>query len=296
MSAANENRGGARETIARRSALALGIAACAIPTWMASSFAQGQAREPGGAKRLLDAIAAAKNIGKPLLVIVVPAEPARRERGRIWGRFFANANDEAMLDLAVCEVACATRADVVSVLGKEPIEVHDGDWAVLVETQRTASVAKVIGGALPDVKRHVSNDDEPEAVRAQIATLASLLRRAIVPDAQTIQRRYEQSLGSIRDDSMRSEEMGILECTVSEQSPVRLRDLDRLAAMMRWTVKGAANPKRETLVRLAEAARVRLFEYDPPGARWHIVSNHCPPCGMGFTPQVSRYFLEFYTE
>lgn len=252
-------------------------AALALPACMARAF--GEDPEPP-ARSLAAAREHARARGKPLLVILTDSLDARIEVGRIWGHLFANADEETWLDLALVEVACFESAMFSN---ERPAA---GTWAVVIDTDGIEPRTRGVIGALPPVP--APHEWSPETARARAAALSALVRAAILPDEAARERRRAQVAATLPPDMMHPEHGRFAEALIHPES-ARLVDLDRYAALLRF------GHEFDARARLAAAARMRLFELDPSGARWDMTSAWCPPCGMGFVPPESRYFLRFYT-
>ncbi len=267
-------------------------AALALPFWIARAFeeepAPQHATEPTPKPTTLaEAGQRARANGKPLLVVFTDPEGAQGQAGAVWGEYFMHATQDAWLDLALVEVACLPRAAVAAA---KPSSAEVGPrWAVVIETDGKGGGPRSVAGPLPEVTYRDESGERVQRVRTRAAALAGLVRAAILRDDATLERRAKQSLASL-PNAMMGEEFGRHEAVLGQESHVRLVDLDRFAALVRSESPAAR------LDRLALAARIRLFEQDPAGARWSTTSNNCPPCGMGFVPAESRYFLRFYAE
>lgn len=265
----------------RRTVLGAG-AALALPALLARAFAGERASGAELDAALSNARERATAVGKPLLVIHTDVAGA----GRAWGELFLHASHATWLDLALVEVVCAPRAAVDAT----PAAI-DGvpRWGVVVETDGSTDAPRAIEGALPAGGEWRDQDRYGQKVRDRAAALAALVRAAILPDDAARARRREQSMRSLpKEMSMRNGEHGRLAIVFTETRTARLADLDRFAAALRFP------DAQEGSERLADAARMRLFEHDPAGAAWEMESNYCPPCGLGFVPVESRYFLRFY--
>lgn len=274
----------------RRTILGAG-AALALPVWMARAFASEAASEgtPGEHEQptLASARERARKIGKPLLVIFTDPEGQEQIAGYVWGEFFALATQETWLDLALVEVVCLPRA----LVAQHSRAVEKGTvWAVLLDAEEQDAKARLIQGDLTAPTERSMPNEYGELARARSAALAALVRRAILPDAAARERRSARSLESIDRSMLLTPEHGRYEAALGTASPVRFVDLDRFAALVRFQDP----PLR--LEELALAARMRLFENDPSGARWNTGSNYCPPCGMGHVTAESRYFLSFFAQ
>ncbi|MCP3917178.1 MAG: hypothetical protein GY711_16640 [bacterium] len=115
------------------------------------------------------------------------------------------------------------------------------------------------------------------------AELAKRLQHLILPTPGALGRRAAQCQASLTmTDRM------TLALTPGRRP--RLPDIDRAAAeVLQSTSKHAVE-------NLADAALMRLWQNAPAGSSWNYASDDCPPCGMGFTPEVSRHFLEFFVK
>jgi len=268
----------------RRMLLGAG-AALALPTWMSRAFA-GEDATPAAPETpsLAQAEQRARAVGKPLLVILTDARGDKVPLGSMWGHYFLHATQEIWLDMALVEVVCLPLA----ALGEVERTEDRGDlWAVLIETDEQAG-RRLVRGGLTTLDTADWEDDFFRQVLVRAGELAQLLRAAIVPDQATLERRSKQSIASLSE--MDRDGFGRFGAALVGDHAVRFVDLDRFAALVRRD----ARPLRQE--QLALGARMRLFEQDPPGAHWKTNSEFCPPCGMGYVPPASRYFLQFYTQ
>lgn len=271
-----------------------GLAVFAIPAWIEKAFAgQGAAasdpekvHEP---ETIARALARAAAIGKPLMVIVVPAEELRLERGRLWGDLFAFAPEAAMADFALCEWTCASAADLGrarrELEGKIPRETA----AVLIETEDAPVKTRLVPFRLGDLEPQRMGGFPVEEMKKRGAELSRLLQGAILPDAEAWKVRHLQCA---RATMPVGEESALF--YESDLRP-RLRLVDRHAAVVRAQAESRPGARESLIASLAQAAALRLWESEPPGAAWkteHV--DACPPCGMGHMPGSSRAFLEFF--
>ncbi len=283
----------------RRAVLA---GAASLPVWLSLGFGQtsGTRTSAVAGKDMKIPIERARGIGKPLLVLLVPADPTQTSlRGQMWGHYLANLSDDQALDLALCEVICAREADIASVLRRGKLEgVDETTWAVLLETDSDPVKPVLVRGKLPSPQTAGFEGPSPELRPA----LEKLLRSAIVPDEAAQQRRMAQAVlvtpNGTKIGAMESEDAFAQFESIGGDGPVRRRDLDRWAARVRF-VKIPDMGEFKVLDRrpmLADAARIRLFEQSPDGAQWMTSTMYCPPCGMGRVPPGSRFFLKFFTQ
>ena len=271
--------------------------AAALPVWLSVGFG-AQPKAATSTKHMRAALDRAREIGKPLLVLIVSdQESDAMQRGHAWGHYLAHLGEEAALDLALCAVTCARAADLTGVMRKdELVGVDSSTWAVLLETDSSPARAVLARGDVPVtmVSRHEGPGPEMRAV------LERILRAAIVPDEHARKRRLEQCntielLRKMLGEKPADSDAASFE-SLGAGGPVRRCDLDRWAAFVRF---GKAHPVgqvggQDQLRLLADAVRIRLFENDPDGATWMARMAYCPPCGMGHVPPSARLFLKFY--
>jgi hypothetical protein len=123
-----------------------------------------------------------------------------------------------------------------------------------------------------------------------------LLRKAIAPDEATLDRRAKQAAASVKMDMRDTADAVAMEALVDEKTgPIRQRDLDRLAAIVRSSKTELQRDRKALLPKLAAAARMRLFENDPPGAKWKALTGLLPAVALGLRPGAVALLLEFYT-
>lgn len=281
----------------RRSFLASGslaVAALITPPWIARRFgASEQEHETPRAKadRLDEAMERARQVGKPLMVILVPEKALRSERGFLWGDLFAFASDEAMADFALCEWTCIESAELATRFESLRTRATRNVVAVLIETNVERAQPILVSFIPSEIERRENFGFPSDEMRERAERLASVLRKRIVSEEHTLESRTGQCFASLSPGTP-SVDLPNLE---AGQRP-KLQAVDRLAARFRTAGGPAAKdlPRRITLLSQAFAARV--WDHDPDGARWqteHI--DPCPPCGMGYVGPTSRHFLEFYT-
>jgi hypothetical protein len=96
----------AKNGLDRRGFLTLwgvGLAGISLPAWMAVELAA-----PGRKASLEQALERAARGGRPLLVLLFPADAGERMSiGEAWGQLVRFGSDQALADLALCDLACA---------------------------------------------------------------------------------------------------------------------------------------------------------------------------------------------
>jgi hypothetical protein len=283
---------------------------------------------PGPRPALADcaaALAYARSIGKPLLVLVIPA---RREDGweSLWlrqntfGELLNHGGDELLADLALCELACAGMAELRALL---PQAAPSGEaLMVLVETSSGSSRCTAIDPELPVVPdpfrlglpgmegaaAQALSWEESRAlvdqrIRERIACVSLAIRRSLVPDRAALDRRSRDAQRHFSSDERRA-----LLAGPAALDLLPLATIDRGAGIVRRSAENDSAPRAALIQRLARAAEPRLVESPPPGAKW-ATSDGCGTivegqsdegrsmiaCGMGHVPELSRRFLDMYT-
>lgn len=265
----------------RRNLLALGAAAsslAAAPAWLSEAFAQKPATA-SGPERLAAALARAKAAGKPLFVVLVP-EKEREERGLLWADFFCFATDETLADCALCEWVCA------------PVAGQPSDaLAVVLETDDDQAPPRAVAGTIPRLTKEEREVlmGRVEALQPRVEALSPLVRKAILPSAEFLERRAKRCLGIQRSA------IALPEIEHAHFMRPRLEAVDAFAAYVHFFT--AEHPQRARWIGfLAQAAALRLWEKDIDGANWAAAPfDPCPPCGMGRVGPSPRRFLDFYT-
>jgi hypothetical protein len=285
-----------RRTLLTRAMTA--AAALAWPAWMAACVRRG-ARPVTWST--------AKGEGKPILVFVVPKDDSKKHwRGTTFGAFLMHGGDEALADVAVCRVRCATVDEVEAFApgatgGREP-------WLVLIETHGETPRGTPIGVKFPETK------DEPSAgfserakredaeIRARIALLATAVSAAVSPDEETILRRAAEAREHLPNEVV--ERVG---AAVEAGMPGRPDDLGPAAAVFRLGMEHVPAQRTVWTRQLADQARREVVTAPPPGAKW-ATSGGCGTtvegeendgprvaCGMAMVPDVARRFLWFFS-
>lgn len=248
---------------------------------------------PDGVGDVSAAFRKAVAVGKPLLVIVIPAEAGQKhERGELWGEVLNHGSPSTWAALACAEVVCATAAALNVVV---PGLVAGEPLFALVETDTLPVTASSHTVAVPDYPRdwgrgggadwQQRQEQEKQLGLQRIALLGGLIEQALFGansgalERPLLARRVEQTRSTLADTGgARTDDNGA-------SLLVQAGDVDRAtaAAMARLKV-----------------ARVR-------GSKW-AVGGGCGvsvegenddvgiACGMGHTPALSRRFLYWFTK
>jgi hypothetical protein len=278
--------------------VAAGAVVLTWPGWLGRAFAQTADDE---AVELEGTIAWARAAGRPVLVIVVPADVhAWVLRGEAWGELLNYGPDLAMADLTLADVVCAhaptLRALVTGAPEGEPV-------AVVIEPDGTVTSYDPPLAERPD-RRERQGDEEYEAsaeaaVDARIASLTRLVHDALAADDAMIARRAQDARTARGVSSAWfAQALGgaPLTAELAAEAPAEV-----YAATRRVDAADAA-PWLAALTRLG-IRRLRLSRI--PGSRW-ARSTGCGailegpseryggmPCGMGWSPARSVRFLSF---
>jgi len=275
----------------------LGTAGLAVPPWIARAFFRGAEAPPGRSRHLAEALARAAAIGKPLLVLVVPADPVEsHRRGRLFGGLLNTAGEETLAELSLCEVVCATAAQIRPVVGEERLS-GEPLMALLEGIGTSLSLSPIHPELPPEVF-----DRGEQTARERIDRTAKAIHAVVAPDPETIARRAQAAAATLSAEEI-SGLSAIAEGTADPVAAIA----DRGAAVL-LRLANEDPSRRPRVVRvLADAAIERLRTQPPAGAKWARTEG-CADwledgsqetmywCGMGFVPPVSRRFLKFFVE
>lgn len=306
----------------RRTFLAA-AAAAGLPPRFAAAFAQDPAQQAGtdASPRVADLCAAwqrARHRAKPLLVLVVPTlQTEAYARGCTLGALLQHAGDETLLDLALCELACASAAETESAVGKAATGARETDPLLLLVEPPTSGKEPVAASVLPlpddDLQPVVTRalrvpGPDADAKRA-LAMLASVLHQAIAADVGQIASRADRNRATLDRAEHLALERYCARDAVANTPPADV--LLGAAAAVRMAAEAPRRPSdRERLLDdLVAAVRSKYVQAPPSGARW-AKSTGCGtdiegpplasrrsalggPCGTGFIPPLGRRFLFF---
>jgi hypothetical protein len=282
---------------------AAGTAGLAVPPWIARAFF-GEPIDPAaqdGSTRLDEALHRAITFGKPLLVLVVPVDLSEaNQRGTLFGGLLNTVGDDALAVLALCEVVCATVAQVRRVVGEDRFEEP---LMILLEPASLSILATPIDPELPPARKpFMSHGDCERAARNRIEIAARAIHDAVAPDSQTISRRAE-----VAGTTLSPEEISRLAEVAGGDFVLATALADRGAAVL-YRI-GEEDPSRRPCVIeiLARAAIARLVLSPPRGSKWALTSGcdfwfedgtpkEMLRCGMALVPIVSQRFLRFFVE
>jgi hypothetical protein len=292
----------------KRRALLKGAAAVAlgasVPEWIRTAYAGATCDKAVSPWKGLIAISegfrAAQRAGRPLLVLVIPANSEDRWLpGHAFGELFNHGSAEQLLPFAMVEVVCAKMAALRRLVPSAP----DGEpLMVLVDTDRSPATARALTAKLVESPQFQGEkwDDYERAVDrmidVRIDTIAKLVRDAVAVEP-ALSRYAAQNRAAL---------------TSAEQGHIASGEFDN-ALLNRagpLLTAQALNGSRDDLKALLVASvGARTREKPPLGAKWALssgcgVSIEDPEpedrnrlavaCGMGHTPKRSRRFLYFF--
>ncbi|HEX2574575.1 MAG TPA: hypothetical protein VH877_33825 [Polyangia bacterium] len=323
----------------RRQFLGSAAAAAVIatwPGWLRRAFAGTSPIEEEAAALavLSEGYRRAQRAGKPLLVLVIPADGGQKyDRGRAFGEYLNHGSAEQLAPLALCEVACAEMAK----LRRLAPAVGEGEpLMVLIETDRVPARVQRLDATLGEDREgdwRVVDDDPADpppkkketeeerwqrryearqrradaAIARRIERIAALVREAVQPDLARLEERaarvraHVQSVGSGVVTARFEQDLA----SGAEVSRAAVEEAPALVALAAARAQGA---RREALLGLlAHVVEARLRRVPPSGSRW-AVSAGCGTriegetqqvmvaCGMGHVPEKSRRFLYFFAK
>lgn len=272
----------------RRAFLGTAVAGAALAgstSWIERAFAQPPAGD--GLAVLSTAYRRAQRAGKPLLVIVIPADvSAKHLRGQAFGEAINFGSDAVMATLATCEVACAEIAAVRQLVPQLPARPAE-PLLVLIETDAVPARVRPLDGPI------AAPFDGP---------IGALIVRGVAPDDTTIARRAAQArarLGATR--------VAQIERALAAGS-LQLQEADAAAAIVAERARratGAARARLTAVLAAAGIARVRARRID--GSHWAsswgcgvdiedtpVDEGGMMDCGMGHVGPRARRFLYFF--
>jgi hypothetical protein len=300
-------------------AATLVVAQQPMPEWLSYAFGPSAAQDPDSPEvalaklstwrrgQLREVAATARTLGRPLLVLLVPDGQPSHAVGQWYGAFFGYARPEAMFDVSLCTVVCASADEVKVELGTKDANVAPPKQAVamlLIDLPADPKAAPTkVTRIEPELERTFPREgapprDERAAFdRAERAWRESGLRR--------LANALHEGLAQHGVDSAPQAAVVARSLTEPEQREVQawLRDgghidiamLLRIAPLLQQQV--ADLPKARRIARYEELGnmlRTARIHQRVPGSVWG--DAFCPPCGMGRVAPLCGRFLDFYTQ
>lgn len=229
-------------------AAAAGLSLAAAPAWIREAFAG----IPSSKSMVFDAYRRARRAHRPLLIFVIPADPAACwPRGQALGAFLTHGSDAQLAPLASCEVVCATAAHIHDLVPKAPA---GEPLALLVDTRAVPATVRVIEVQLADplaAMRGARDSDSWDEAE----------RRA----NEVVEQNNERIAVAFRDA------LGAADPKLAAK--VRARLSDHEVPGSRWANAGGCGMSFEHPTKEEEENEAGIA------------------CGMGFVPEKSRRFL-----
>jgi hypothetical protein len=274
-------------------------------------------REVGPNPYVEPALARARALGKPLLVLVAPGrrDDARWEREGTFGEFLRLCSDDALVDLALCEVLCAT-VDELEGRVVVPQDARDGHpLLLLVGVDGTVSTVANDLPTIDAVRRDAVPAGYEAAVRARVAVLERHVHDLVAPTPEAF-----AALVASATRRLGRERLERIDDARDGELALDPRTADECAAVVRAGIADAepdGGARERLLASLLDGTKLRLREGPPYGARWAtswgcggtiepVPDHHAArrdgaethdagiSCGMGFVPEISRRFLSFW--
>ncbi len=258
-----------------------------------------------------DAIASARERGKPLLVFIVPRN--RREhlqRAADLTALLDHGDDDSLARLALFDLACADVNEIGAALGckwegREPLMVRidaADDAPIPVPIDDAPPIAFVANRpAIRGTNPKFAHEDNLTLV-ARTEALCELVRDRVAP-AEDLPRRADQARAAASEEDRRA-----IADAAADPASLPLPLVDRCAALV-LAAAVQVGARAGAVDRLARALESRLAAAAPARAAWahHGVCGVRldPPfaefsrgamCGMASETRSTRRFLHFFTK
>ncbi len=245
----------------------------------------------------------AHGLGKPLLVLVIPAkDDEKHARGAVFGALLNHGGNGVYLDLSLCELVCANVLEMKRQL--PDLKVEGEPLMLLVETAEAKARATPID---PQIRYDIDQawkdgvEKVDELVRERLDTVAAALREAVAPSREALVAR-----AALAESRLGPDETKALRAAAASDKPPQAESLERGAAIVRAVAEDPDARRPKILEALAAAAASRATGAAPVGAKW-ANSSGCGVniedeepvrvgCGMGRVPKLSQRFLWLFTQ
>ncbi len=289
-----------RRAFVTRSSLTVG--ALALPDWFIRSFIAQDPVLPTRRQELGAAIERARDYAKPLLIFVVPEDSADRyDRGCSLGSLLAQDDQEALLQLALCEPVCATRIELAE---RMELEIQGDPPILFIETAADTFLPVI------EIDPGLHLDPEPVRFRLQGSHVAQRqdflnvasralrdqLRAALRDEYGSLRRRREQS-----ERVLSGQDLAAIDRYQRWSSRIDKDLVLRAAAIFLAAAEDSDDilDRRRLRKLLKDQVEEKIMAGRIPGSRWgQKVVFGCGswgPCGTGYVPRCSGRFLRFFT-
>lgn len=294
-----------------------------MPEWLAHAFGLASKQDPDSLEvalgklstwrrgQLRDAAATARTLGRPLLVLLVPDGQPSHAVGQWYGAFFRHARTEALFDVSLCVVVCASADELKTELGTKDANVappKQGVAMLLIDlaTDPKAAPTKVtriepelelvFPHAVRGPGKHVGPGRDPELDRAErtwrengIACMAKSLHDGL--QRHVVDRGQQAATVAA---TLREADQKQLQAWLREGTGIELAQMLHAAPLLQQRITEL--PVAQRAARQAELGiqlRSALVNQPVLGAAW---GTPCPTCGLGHVPPLCELFLNFYTQ
>ena len=223
--------------------------------------------------------------GKPLLLLVIPDNAQlASERSRLFGTLLNHGGPDLMLDLAMCELACARTAEAEEILGTEAI---DGEPLLLLfdfKAPGTKPVRKPLPFTTIDPKllreKERIGHDYKSVLAAQNrhaitnnARIATALMKALAADAGALAIRADRVRVRLADEDRAS-----IQSFVDGERSIRPELAIHAAAILRMSalVQGRGDDDERILGAIRSAVKKVFVKQHIADSRW----AHSSGCGV----------------
>lgn len=294
-----------------------------MPEWLAHAFGLASVQDPASPEQqeklsawrreqLRTAATTASRLSRPLLVLLVPEDPLLHAVGQWYGAFFSHAPAEAMLDVTLCTLVCASAEDVKAELGTADANVappKQGVAMLLIDlpadpkgaptkvTRIEPELELTFVPPVPKPDNQAVRGGDPDRHRTEqawreggVARMAEALREGLKRHA--VDRAQQAATVAA---TLLEVERKLLQVWLRDGSEIPPAQLLHVAPLLQQQV--AELPKADRAAgQLALGKRLRsaLVSQWVPGSAW--VDATCPPCGRGRVSPLCERFLDFYTQ
>lgn len=294
-----------------------------MPEWLAHAFGLASAQDPASQEQqqaklsawrrgqLRDAAATARTLARPMLVLLVPEGQPGQAVGQWYGAFFRHAPIEALFDVSLCVVVCASADEVRAELGTKDANAAPpkrGVAMLLIDmpadpkaaptkfTRIEPELELVFPHAMRGPGKHVGPGGDPELDRAErawrengIACMAKALHDGLQHHVVDRGQQAATVAATLREADRKQLQAWLREGTGLEPAHVL-----HAAPLLQQRI--AELPMAQRAARQDELGiqlRSALLSQPVPGASWGIP---CPTCGLGHVSPLCELFLDFYTQ
>lgn len=293
-----------------------------MPEWLAHAFGVSIAQDPASREQqeklsawrreqLRVAATTASKLSRPLLVLLVPDGEPSHATGMWYGAFFRHSPMEALFDVSLCVVVCASADEVRAEFGTKDANVappKQGVAMLLVDlpadpktvptkvTRIEPELDLVFPHAVRGPSKHVGPGGDPELDRAErawrengIACMAKALHDGLQRHAVDRGQQAATVAATLREADRKQ-----LQAWLREGTGIELAQMLHAAPLLQQRITELPVAQRAARQdELGIQLRSALLNQPVAGASW---GTPCPTCGLGRVPPLCGLFLDFYTQ